>query len=78
VVVVLAVVDMPEAEVEGPAGVTSVAEEDSVLLDQDSVVVPGTTRVTPMVEAWVSLIPGPGNSVLQLVDQPRLPDRIAR
>ena len=70
-VVVLVVVDMPEAEVEGPAGVTSVVEEDSV-------VVPGTTRGTPMAEAWVSLIPGPGNSVLQLVDQPRLPDRIAR
>ena len=77
-VVVLVVVDMPEAEVEGPAGVTSVVEEDSILLDQDSVVVPGTIRGTPMAEAWVSLIPGPGNSVLQLVDQPRLPDRIAR
>ena len=40
-VVVLAVVDTPEAEVEvqGPAVATSAVEQDSVLVDQDSVVV---------------------------------------
>jgi len=41
VVVVLAVVDTPEAEVEvqGPAVATSAVEQGSVLVDQDSVVV---------------------------------------
>jgi len=75
VVVVLAVaeVDTAEAEVEGPPEVTSVVEEDSVLLDQDSLVFPGTT----LAGAWVSLIHAPGSFLLRLVDRPRLPDRIA-
>jgi len=75
VVVVLAVVvvDTPEVEVQRPAGVTSAAEEDSVLLDQDSMVVPGTI----IAQACVSLIRVPGSFVLRLVDRPRLPDRIA-
>ncbi len=74
-VVVLAVVVVATAavEVEGPPEVTSVVEEDSVLLDQDSLVVPGTT----LAGAWVSLIHAPGSFVLRLVDRPRLPDRIA-
>ena len=67
VVLVVAVVDTPEA-----AG-TSLVEEDSVLLDQDSVVVPATI----IAEAWVSLIRAPGSSVLRLVERPRLPDRLA-
>ncbi|HTE91234.1 MAG TPA: hypothetical protein VK639_19905 [Terriglobales bacterium] len=67
VVLVVAVVDTPEA-----AG-TSLVEEDSVLLDQDSVVVPGTS----IAEAWVSLIRAPGSFVLRLADRPRLPYRIA-
>ena len=73
VVLAVAVVDTPEVEVQGPPEVTSVVEEDSVLLDQDSVVVPGTT----IAQACVSLIRAPGSFVLRLVDQPRLPDRIA-
>jgi hypothetical protein len=74
VVLVVAVVDTPEAEVEVQclAGGTSLVE-DSVLLDQDSVVVRGTT----IAEAWVLLIRAPGSSVLRLVDRPRLPYRIA-
>jgi hypothetical protein len=75
VVLVVAVVDTPEAEVEVQclAGGTSLVEEDSVLLDQDSVVVPATI----IAEAWVSLIRAPGSSVLRLVERPRLPDRLA-
>ena len=73
VVLVGVVVDTPEVEVQGLAGGTSLVEEDSVLLDQDSVVVPGT----PMAEACVSLIRGPGSFVLRLVDRLRLPDRLA-
>ena len=74
VVLVVAVVDTPEAEVEVQclAGGTSLVE-DSVLLDQDSVVVPATI----IAEAWVSLIRAPGSSVLRLVERPRLPDRLA-
>jgi len=67
VVLVVAVVDTPEA------GGTSLVEGDSVLLDQDSVVVPGTS----IAEAWVSLIPAPRSFVLRLVDRPRWPYRIA-
>ena len=72
--VVSAVVDTPEAEVEmqGLAEGISLVEEDSVLLDQDSAFVPGTT----IAEACVSLIRAPGSFVLRLVDRPRLPDRI--
>ncbi len=73
VVLAVAVVDTPEAEVQGPAGATLVVEAGSVLLDQDSVAVPGTT----IAGAWVSLIHAPGSFVLRLVDRPRLPDRIA-
>ena len=75
VALVVAVVDTPEAEVEvqGLAGGTSLVEEDSVLLDQDSVVVP----VITIAEARVSLIRAPGSFVLRLVDRPHLPDRIA-
>jgi hypothetical protein len=78
VVVVLAVavvVATPEVEVQGSAGVTSAVEEDSVLLDQDSVVVPGTT----LAKACVSLIliRAPGSFVLRFVNRPRLPGRIA-
>ena len=75
VVVLAAAGDTLEAEVEvqGLAGGTSLVEEDSVLVDQDSVFVPGTT----IAEACVSLIRAPGNFVLRLVDRPRLPDRIA-
>jgi hypothetical protein len=62
-----------EVEVQGLAGGVSLVEEDSVLLDQDSVVVPRTT----MAEACVSLIRAPGRFVLRVVDRPRLPDRIA-
>jgi hypothetical protein len=62
-----------EVEVQGLAGGVSLLEEDSVLLDQDSVVVPRTT----MAEACVSLIRAPGRFVLRVVDRPRLPDRIA-
>jgi len=74
-VVVLVVVGTPEAEVEvqGLAVGISLVEEDSVLLDQDSVFVPGTT----IAEACVSRIRAPGSFVLRLVDRPRLPDRIA-
>ncbi len=67
VVLVVAVVDTPQA------GGTSLVEEDSVLLDQDSVVVPGTT----IAEEWVSLIRVPGSFVLRLIDRPRWPYRIA-
>ena len=67
VVLVVAVVDTPEAEG------TSLVEEESVLPDQNSVVVPGTT----IAEAWVSLIRAPGSSVLRLVERPRLPGRLA-
>ena len=77
VVVLLAVVSMGEAEaeveVQGLAGGTSLVEEDSVLLHQDSVVVPRTT----MAEGCVPLIRAPGSFVLRVVDRPRLPDRIA-
>ena len=75
VVLAVAVEDTPEAEVEvqGPAGATSEEEEDSVFLDQDSVVVP----VTTIAKACVSLIRAPGSFVLRLVDRPHLPDRIA-
>ena len=68
VVLVVAVVDTPEAavEVHGPAGATSA-------VDQDSVVVPRTT----MAEACVSLIRALGSFVLGVADRPRLPDRIA-
>ena len=71
VVLVVAVVHTPEAEVE----VQGLAEgislvEDSVLLDQDSVVGP----VTSLAEAWVLLIRAPGSFVLRLVHRPRLPD----
>ncbi len=62
-----------EVEVQGLAEGISLVEEDSVLLGQDSVVVPGTT----IAEAWVSLIPAPGSFVLRLVDRLRLPYRIA-
>ena len=74
-VVVLVVVGTPGAEVEvqGLAVGISSAEEDSVLLDQDSVFLPGTT----IAEACVSLIRAPGSFVLRLVDRPHLPDRIA-
>jgi hypothetical protein len=65
VVVVVVAVDTPEAEVDR-------VEADSVLLDQDSVVVRGTT----IAEAWVLLIRAPGSSVLRLVDRPHLPYRI--
>ena len=67
-VVVLAVVDTVEAEVEvqEPAVATSA-------VDEDSVVVPRTT----MAEACVSLIRAPGSFVLRVADRPRLPDRIA-
>jgi hypothetical protein len=73
VLVVAVAVDTPEAEVQGLAEGTSLVEEDSVLLDQDSVVVPGTT----IAGAWVSLIRAPGSFDLRLVDRPRLPYRIA-
>ena len=76
VVVLAAAGDTLEAEVEvqGLAGGTSlVAEEDSVLVDQDSVFVPGTT----LAEACVSLTQAQRSCVLRLVDRPRLPDRIA-
>jgi len=71
-VVVLVVVGTPEAEVEveGLAVGISLVEEDSVLLDQDSVFVPDTT----IAEACVSLIRVPDSFVLRLVDRPRLPD----
>jgi hypothetical protein len=62
-----------EVEVQGLAGGTSLVEEDSVLLEQDSVVVPRTT----MAEACVLLIRAPGRFVLRVIDRPRLPDRIA-
>jgi hypothetical protein len=62
-----------EVEVQGLAGGVSLVEDDSVLLEQDSVVVPRTT----MAEACVSLIRAPGRFVLRVVDRPRLPDRIA-
>ena len=73
--VVVLVVGTPEAEVEVQdlAEGTLLVEEDSVLLDQDSVFVPGTT----IAEACVSLIRALGSFVLRLVDRPRLPDRIA-
>ena len=73
--VVLVVVGTPEAEVEveGLAVGISLVEEDSVLLDQDSVFAPGTT----IAEACVSLIRAAGSFVLRLVDRLRLPDRIA-
>ena len=72
VVVLAAAGDTLEAEVEvqGLAGGTSLVEEDSVLVDQDSVFVPGTT----LAEACVSLIRAAGSFVLRLVDRPRLPD----
>jgi hypothetical protein len=70
-VVAASTVDV-EVEVQGLAGDTSLVEE-SVLLEQDSVVVPHTT----MAEACVSLIRAPGRFVLGVVDRPRLPDRIA-
>ena len=63
VVLVVAVVDTPEAEG------TSLVEEESVLPDQNSVVVPGTT----IAEVCVSLIHGPGSFALRLVDHPRWP-----
>jgi hypothetical protein len=62
-----------EVEVQGLAGGTSLVEEDSVLVDQDSVFVPGTT----LAEACVSLTQAQRSCVLRLVDRPRLPDRIA-
>jgi hypothetical protein len=68
VVVVLVLVDTLEA------GGTLLEEEDSVLLDQDSVVVPGTTIIA---EACVSLIRAPGSFILRLVDRPRCPYQIA-
>ena len=73
--VVLVVVGTPEAEVEveGLAVGISLVEEDSVLLDQDSVFAPGTT----IAEACVSLTQAQRSCVLRLVDRPRLPDRIA-
>ena len=73
--VVVLVVGTPEAEVEVQdlAEGTLLVEEDSVLLDQDSAFVLGTT----IAEACVSLIRAPGSFVLRLVDRPRLPDRIA-
>ena len=73
--VVVFLVGTPEVEVEvqGLAEGTWLVEEDSVLLDQDSVFVPGTT----IAEACVSLIRALGSFVLRLVDRPRLPDRIA-
>jgi hypothetical protein len=72
-VAVSTVEEEAEVEVQGLAGGTSLVEEDSVLLDQDSVVVPRTT----MAEAWVTLIRALGRFVLRVVDRPRLPDRIA-
>jgi len=78
VVLAVAVVDTPEVEVQGPAGHTSAVEADSVLLDQDSVVVPGPTVVPGTIaKACVSLIRALGSCVLRLVDRPRLPDRSA-
>ena len=62
-----------EVEAQGLAGGTSLVEQDSVLLDQGSVVVPRTT----MAEGCVPLIRAPGSFVLRVVDRPRLPDRIA-
>jgi hypothetical protein len=76
VVVVVAVSTVEgeaEVEVQGLPGDTSLVEDDSVLLEQDSVVVPRTT----MAEACVSLIRAPGRFVLRVVDPPRLPDPIA-
>jgi hypothetical protein len=72
-VAVSTVEEEAEVEVQGLAGGTSLVEEDSVLLDQDSVVVPRTT----MAEGCVPLIRAPGSFVLPVVDRPRLPDRIA-
>jgi hypothetical protein len=72
-VAVSTVEEEAEVEVQGLAGGTSLVEEDSVLLDRDSVVVPRTT----MAEACVSLIRAPGSFVLRVVDRPPLPDRIA-
>jgi hypothetical protein len=71
VVAVSTVAEEAEVEVQGLPGDTSLVE--SVLLEQDSVVVPRTT----MAEACVSLIRAPGRFVLGVVDRPRLPDRIA-
>ena len=73
VVLAVAVVATAAVEVQGPPEVTSVVVEDSVLLDQDSMVVP----VTTLAQACVSLIRAPGSFVLRLVDRPHLPDRIA-
>jgi hypothetical protein len=66
VVVVVVAVDTPEAEVDR-------VEADSVLLDQDSVVVRGIT----IVEGCVSRIRAPGSLALRFVDRPRLLARIA-
>jgi hypothetical protein len=73
VILVAAAADTPEVEVQGPPEVTSVVEEDSVLQDQDSVVVSGTI----IAKACASLIRAPGSFVLRLVDRLRLPDRLA-
>jgi hypothetical protein len=73
VVAVSTVEEEAKMEAQGLPGDTSLVEDDSVLLEQDSVVVPRTT----MAEACVSLIRAPGRFVLRVVDRPRLPDRIA-
>jgi hypothetical protein len=66
VVVLVAVVATPEAEVQGPRAVAEVS------VGQDSAVV----RVTSTAEACVLRIYAPGSFVLLLIDRPPWRDRI--
>jgi hypothetical protein len=57
--------------VEDSAGATLAVEEDLILPDQDSLVVPRTT----IAEACISLIRAPGSLVPRFIKGPPLPER---